>query len=151
MLIFRVPKDPPQKLTHSEMILDNFDYMTGSFNGFFTEDTDYFTWFLQSSAEPIMDDCPMNGSRVLIGIAHDHRASKTHLRLQVVTLQARVRDLEGAAATREGYIQEEISKSLARERDLQQREKEAYVVATERERGVNYRLRQASFMGTSAF
>lgn len=65
-----------------------------------------------------MDDCPVNGSRLLIGIAHDRRASKTHLRLQVVTFQARVRDLKGAAATREGYIQEKIAKSLARERDL---------------------------------
>lgn len=55
----------------------------------------------------------MNGSRVLIGIAHDRRASKTHLRLQVVTLQSRVRDLEGPAAAREGYMQEQIAKSLA--------------------------------------
>lgn len=32
--IFRVPNDPPQELTHFEIILDNSDYMTGSFNGF---------------------------------------------------------------------------------------------------------------------
>jgi len=69
MPIFRVPKDPPQELVHSEMILDNPNYMTGSFNGFVTKDTNYLTWFLQSLVRPIMDDCPVSGSRVLGGIA----------------------------------------------------------------------------------
>ena len=104
MPIFRVPKDLPQELTHSELILDNLDCMTGSFNGFVTKNTNYITWFLQSSTSPIMDDCPMSRGRVLGGIARACRASKAHLRLQVDTLQAKVRDLEGAAATREGYI-----------------------------------------------
>ena len=46
MLVFRVPRDPPQELLCFEVILDDLDYMTCSFDGFVTEDTDYFTWFL---------------------------------------------------------------------------------------------------------
>ena len=65
-----------------------------------------------------MDDCLVSGGRVLGGIAHPRRASKAYLRLHVDTLQARVRDLEGVATARERYVQEEISRSLARERDL---------------------------------
>ena len=48
MLIFTVPKDHPQELMHFKMILDDLDYMTGSFNGFVTKESIYFTWFLQS-------------------------------------------------------------------------------------------------------
>ena len=40
------------------------------------------------------------------GIACAHRASKAHLRLQVGTLQAKVRDLKGMTVAREGYMQE---------------------------------------------
>lgn len=85
----------------------------------------------------------MSGGRVFGFIAHARRASEAHLRLHEDTLQVRVRYLEGAAATRGvwGYVQEEISRLLARERDLWQREREAYVVATKKERGVNSRLR----------
>ena len=50
---------------------------------------------------------------MLGGIACACWALEAHLRLQVDTLQVRVRDLEGAAATREGYIQEEIARLLA--------------------------------------
>ena len=45
-----------------------------------------------------------------------------------------MRDLEGIAASREGYIQEGIARSLVGERDLWRREREAHVVATKRER-----------------
>ena len=93
--------------------MDALDYTTGSFDGFVTEDTDYFTWFLQSSAIPIVDDCLVSGGKVLGGIAYAHQASEAHLRLYVDILQARVRDLKGAATAREGYIQEEIARSLA--------------------------------------
>ena len=112
MLIFRVPRDPLQELSHFEMMLDDPDYMIVSFDSFVTGDIVYFTWFLQSSTEPIMDDCPVSGGRVLGGIACACWALEAHLRLQVDTLQVRVRDLEGAAATREGYIQEEIARLL---------------------------------------
>ena len=44
-----------------------------------------------------------------------------------------MRDLKVAVAAREGYIQEEIARSLAQERDLWQRKREAYAVARERE------------------
>jgi len=97
MPIFRVPRDPPQELSCSMLILDDLDYTTSSFEGFVTEDTDYFIWFLKSLTEPIMDDCPVSGGRLLGDIVHACRASKAHLRLHVDTLQARVRDLEGAA------------------------------------------------------
>lgn len=66
-----------------------------------------------------MDDCPVSGRRVLGGITHAHWALEAHLRLQVDTLQAKVRDLEELASARERYIQEEIAKSLAQERDLE--------------------------------
>lgn len=49
-----------------------------------------------------MDDCPMSEGRVLGGVARARQASKAHLRLQVNTLYARLRDLEGVIATREG-------------------------------------------------
>ena len=68
------------------MILDDPNYMTGSFDSFFTKDTDYFTWFLQSLIELVLDDCLMSGGRVLGSIAHAHRASVAHLGLQVDTL-----------------------------------------------------------------
>ena len=63
------------------------DYTIGSFDDFITKDTDYFTWFLQSSAGPIMDDCLVSGSRVLGGIACTCLASEAHLRLHVDTLR----------------------------------------------------------------
>ena len=50
------------------MILDDPNYMTGSFDSFVTEDTDYFTWFLQSSTGSIMDDFLVDGGRELGGI-----------------------------------------------------------------------------------
>ena len=141
MPVFGVPRDPLQEHSCSKMILDNPNYTTGSFDGFITEDTDYFTWFLQSLARPVMDDCPVSGGKVVDGKARARQALESHLRLHVDTLQARVRDLEGASAVREGYIQEEIARSQARERDLWQREREGHVVATKRERRVNSRLR----------
>lgn len=61
----------------------------------------------------------MSSNRVLGGIARSCRASEAHLRLHVDALQARVRDLEGVATVREGYLQEKIARSLALERYLQ--------------------------------
>ena len=113
MLISKVPRDPPHKLSYSAMILDNPNYGTSSFEGFVTKDTNYVTWFLQSLAEPIIDDCLMSGGKVLGGIAHTCWTSKAHLRLHVDTLQARVRKLEGVATARDGYVQEKIARSLA--------------------------------------
>jgi len=64
-----------------------------------------------------------------------------------------VRDLEGTATPKEGYIQEEIARLLARERDLWQREREAHAIAMEkeRERAISSKLRLAYFMGALAF
>jgi len=68
------------------VILDNPNYTTGSFEYFVKEDIDYFTWFLQSSTGPIMDDCPVSGGKVLNGIACTHRTLKARLRLHIDTL-----------------------------------------------------------------
>ena len=68
-------------------------------------------------SEPIIDDCLVSGGRILRGIAHAQRALEARLRLNVETLQAWVRDLESAATAREGYVQKEIAKVLARERE----------------------------------
>lgn len=46
-----------------------------------------------------------------------------------------MKDLEGTVTAREGYIHEEIEKSLDRERDLWQKEREAHAITTYRERG----------------
>lgn len=134
MPVFRVPRDPPVELSYSTVILDNLNYRTSSFKGFVTKDTNYFTWFLQSSTEPIIDNCLMSGGRVLNGITRTRQASEAHLRLHIDTLQARVRELEGAAAIGDGYMQEEIARFLARERDRWEREREVHAIATQRKR-----------------
>jgi len=73
----------------------------------------YANWFLASSAGPIIDDCLVSGGRVLGGIAHVQKALEARLGSHVEALQARVRDLESVAVTREGYKQEEIVRALA--------------------------------------
>ena len=55
----------------------------------------------------------MSGGKVLEGIACTGQALEAHLRSHADTLQARVRELEGATATRDRCVQEEIAKSLA--------------------------------------
>lgn len=60
-----------------------------------------------------MDDCLMSGGRVISGIARARRASEAYLSLHVDSFQVRIRDLEGMTATREGYIQEDIARSVA--------------------------------------
>jgi len=95
------------------MILDDLVYETGSFEGLVMKDTDYVTWFLQSSGGPTINDCPVNGGRVLGGITRARRTSEAHLRLHVDTLQARVKEFKGATIARDGYVQKETVKSLA--------------------------------------
>lgn len=73
---------------------------------------------MDSSAGPIIDDCPMSGGRVLKGITRARKASKAHLGSHVEALQAWVQDLESAAITRDGYTQEEIDRALGWEREL---------------------------------
>ena len=104
MLIFRVPRDPPSEISFPDMVLDNPAYVIGSFEGFVTSNTDYATWFSESSTRPIINDCPVSGGRIFGGIASTRRASEARLMLHVETLQARVRDLESATATKEGYM-----------------------------------------------
>ena len=119
--------------------MDDLDYTIGSFDSFIKEDIDYFTWFLQSSVGPIMGDFPISGGKVLDGIARARWALEAHLRLRVDTLQARVRDLEGAVVARKGYIQEKIAKSLARKGPMAERV--GGPCHCHRKRRVNFRLR----------
>ena len=127
MPVFKVPRDTPHDLSCFAVILVDLNYGIGSFEGFVTKDTNYVTWFLQSLVVPIIDDCLVSDGRVLDGIACALQALEAHLRLHVDTLYARMKEREGMATTRDGYVQEEIARSLARER-------EAHVVATWRER-----------------
>ena len=77
----------------------------------------------------------MSGGRILRGIAYAQRALEARLRLNVETLQAWVRDLESAATAREGYVQKEIAKVLARERERWQSDHKAQIKAMEMEWG----------------
>lgn len=124
MSIFRVPRDSPLKLSNSEIILDDSNYETSSFEAFVIIDTIYVTWFLQSLIGPIIDDFPMSSGRVLGGIARSRWVSEPHLRLHVDTLRARVIKLKGPIVAREGHAQEEIARSLARESEHWQRKRE---------------------------
>lgn len=86
MPVFKVPKDPPPQRSCPEIILDDLAYAIGSSKGFLIVATNYATWFLESSARPIIDDCPISGGRVLGGIARTRQVSKAQLRLHVETL-----------------------------------------------------------------
>lgn len=77
----------------------------------------------------------MSGGRLLRGIAHAQRALEARLRLNVETLLAWVRDLESAATAREGYVQKEIAKVLARERERWQSDHKGQIEAMEMEWG----------------
>lgn len=49
--------------------MDDPIYATSFFEGFLTEDIDYATWFLESLAVPIIDDCPVSGAECW-GVLH---------------------------------------------------------------------------------
>lgn len=83
---FKVPRDPPPWISYHDMILDDPAYVIGSFECFLIAATNYATWFLESFAGPIIDDCPVSGSRVLRVITHTWWASEARLRLHVETL-----------------------------------------------------------------
>lgn len=55
----------------------------------------------------------MSGGRVLGCIVCTCWTLEAHLGLNVDTLQVRVRELEGVATTRDGYVQEKIARLLA--------------------------------------
>ena len=44
--------------------------MTSTFDAYVDTSRDYSTWFVESSVGPIIKDVPVNGGRVLGGIAH---------------------------------------------------------------------------------
>ena len=86
------------------------------------------------SVGPIINDCLVSGGRVLGGIACAWRALKAHSGSHIEALQAQVQDLESAVVAREWYIKEEITITLAWERELWQRERESQAIAMEREK-----------------
>ena len=71
---------------------------------------------------------------MLGGIACARRALKAHLGSHIEALQAQVQDLESAVVAREWYMKEEITITLAWERELWQREQESQAIAMEREK-----------------
>ena len=83
------------------MNLDDLAYAISSFEGFLTVATDYATWFLESSIEFIIDDCPVSRGRLLRGIAYAQRALEARLRLHVETLKVLARDLGSIAAVKD--------------------------------------------------
>jgi len=70
--------------------VDDPTYVTGSFEGFLTEDTNYAAWFLVSLAGSIIDVYPLRGGRVLRGIGRARRASEARLGSHIEALQAQV-------------------------------------------------------------
>ena len=99
MLVFEVPRDPPPLgLSFESIVMDNPAYVMGSFDAYMYTSIDYATWFVASSAGPIMGDVPVSRGRVLGGIAHAQVAFRAKWRLQVETLQAKVTELKTVAA-----------------------------------------------------
>ena len=109
MLVFGVPRDaPPLILSFESIVMENSAYAMGSFYAYMNTSRHYATWFAESSTRPIIGDVPMIRSRVLRGIIHAQVAYGAEWRLHAEALQARVTELETAAAAREVHMWEEI-------------------------------------------
>ena len=135
MSVFGVLRDPPPLgLSFESIFMDDSTYVIGSFDAYMNTSRDYATWFVESSTGPIIGNILVSGGRVLGGIVHAQVASRAEWRLCAEALQARVTKLETSAATREVHIQEKIARALAQERELWQRDREAYAIIVERER-----------------
>ena len=128
MSVFRVPRDPPPfGLSFKSIVLDDSACATGSFDAYVDTNRDYATWFVESSIGLIIGDVPVNGGKVLGGIIHAQVASRVEWRLRAKALQAKVTEFETTAASREVHMQEETARALARERELWQKERKAYI------------------------
>ena len=69
MLVYGVPRDlPPLGLSFESIFLDDPVYVLCSFGAFVDASWDHATRFVESSVEPIIEDVPMSGGRVLGGI-----------------------------------------------------------------------------------
>ena len=86
------------------MNLDDLAYAISSFEGFLRVAIDYATWFLKSSIEFIIDDCPVSRGRLLRGIAYAQWALEARLRLHMETLKALARDLESIATVKDRHM-----------------------------------------------
>ena len=100
---------PPLSLSFESIVMDDLNYVMGSFDAYVDTRIDYATWFVASYVGPIMGDIPVSGDRVLGGIARAQVASKAKWRLRVETLQAKVTKLETADTTKEARMQKEIA------------------------------------------
>ena len=68
MPVCEVPRDPPpHDLSFEAMVLDDPDYATSAFDAYVDMSKDYSTWFIESSAGPIIGDVPVSGGKVLGG------------------------------------------------------------------------------------
>lgn len=118
MPVYRVPRDPPpHDLSFEAMVLDDPDYATSAFDAYVDMSRDYSTWFTESSARPIIGDVPVSGGKVLRGTIRAQVATGVEWRVRAETAEARVTEFEVLFATREAYVQEEIARVLARERE----------------------------------
>lgn len=76
----------------------------------------------------------MSGGRVLRGAIRAQVAIGVEWRVHVKTVEARVTEFEVLFTAREAYMQEEIARALAREREVWQRNKEVQAATMDRER-----------------
>lgn len=118
MPIYRVPRDPPSHgLSIKAMVLDDPDYVTSAFDAYVDMSRDYSTWFIESSIGPIIGDVPASGGKVLKGTICAQVATGVEWRVHAETAEARVIEFKVLFTAREAYMQEEITRALARERE----------------------------------
>ena len=126
MLVYGVPRDlPPIGLSFESIVLDNPAYVTGPFDAYVDTSKDYATWFAESSIRYIIGDVPVSEGKVLGGIVRAQVASRVKWRAHVEALYDKVIELKATTATREVHMQEETARTLAQERELWQRDREA--------------------------
>ena len=83
MPIYGVPRDPPPYVDTNK---------------------DYSTWFVESSARPIIGDVLVRGGRVLGGIICAQVATGAEWKARAKALEARVTKLEALLSVREAHM-----------------------------------------------
>ena len=79
---------------------------------------DYSTWFAKYFVGPIIGDVPVSEVRVLGGAVHAQVATGAEWRAHAETTEARVTEFEALFTARKAHLWEEITQSLAREREI---------------------------------
>ena len=86
------------------MVLDNPDYATGIFNAYMDTGKDYSTWFVESSAGPIIGDVPVSGGKVLGGVIHAQVATGAEWKARAETTVARVTEFKALFTAKEAHM-----------------------------------------------